>query len=552
MRLQCRYAFGALVLSAVVPRTAGAQVIVGFEPREAVRGRMVRVTGTALPADRKKVWVSLLGGDGAQYQIGNPNTATDTALTFEVPGVPVVREPPGAKQGDARNQTQILSAGAYHLFISSGDSQAAATAIPMGDLGLTPFKIVPDTEGAVKLLGVAPPLVYAEGNSYQLTLLTENLSASEGDVHLRFDRLGDVALCWSGAKDCSSGIQATRDGNTLVISHLPATRYGGATRIAVGSGDAWSEYQPVTLASHSKSALAVWSAAAVFVMWALVLLLFQAGSKEHRISQETYGFLRGLLLDRETDTYSLSRLQFYLWTTVTIFAYVYWVMVRGWMQNVFTPLPDLPASLPGMLLASVGTATVAVGISNSHGPKGAGEIFPSWSDFISTGGVVAPERLQFLLWTVVAVGGFLYSVLFADPLTLKDLPAIPAGLIALTGISSAGYLGGKLLRKPGPVINDPIEVAPGTTGSGSLCLGLKGRALSKDATVQLEGGGLTGPTPATTVTAVASDDQAGDGFCKEIKVHIAAPSPPLATGRDITLTLTNPDGQKAVWEFKSP
>ena len=60
---------------------------------------------------------------------------------------------------------------------------------------------------------------------------------------------------------------------------------------------------------------------------------------------------------------------------------------------------------------------------------------------IGSGGTVAPERFQYLLWTVVAIAGFLLLILRTDPGSLTELPKIPDSLLLLTGVSSAGYLG---------------------------------------------------------------------------------------------------------------
>src|SRR5439155_7622880 len=115
----------------------------------------------------------------------------------------------------------------------------------------------------------------------------------------------------------------------------------------------------------------------------------------------------------------------------------------------FAPIPE---GLPGILAVSGGTAALAAGINNVRGPKGAGEEQPSFADLITTGGVVVAERFQFLVWTVLGALAFLFLVVFSDPATIQDLPKVPDGFLYLMGVSSAGYLGGKLARKPGPVI----------------------------------------------------------------------------------------------------
>jgi hypothetical protein len=80
----------------------------------------------------------------------------------------------------------------------------------------------------------------------------------------------------------------------------------------------------------------------------------------------------------------------------------------------------------------------------ARGAKGAGPIQPSVADFVATGGLVAAERFQFFIWTLVGVFTFLFLVVFSDPANVSDLPRIPDGFLALMGVSSFGYLGGKL------------------------------------------------------------------------------------------------------------
>jgi hypothetical protein len=94
------------------------------------------------------------------------------------------------------------------------------------------------------------------------------------------------------------------------------------------------------------------------------------------------------------------------------------------------------------------------------------------SDFIASGGIVAPDRLQFVIWTIIGIATFLSIVMLSDPSSINDLPTIPPGFLQLMGISSAGYLAGKLVRKAGPTINaitvsgSPDKITFQLTGSG--------------------------------------------------------------------------------------
>ncbi len=194
----------------------------------------------------------------------------------------------------------------------------------------------------------------------------------------------------------------------------------------------------------------------------LPLFLLRFVRKEERIGGSHYRY-RMLFLDPETNTYSLSKFQFYLWTVASIFGYAYLFISRVRVQSA--GWPDVPSTLPGIILVAAGTAVGSQIVTSTKGSKGSGEENPSIADFITSGGVVAADRLQMFLWTILGVGAFIYAVMQLAPGTITELPAVPDRLLVLMGISSAGYLGGKMARKPGPVINE-ISVSPPDSDEG--------------------------------------------------------------------------------------
>jgi hypothetical protein len=98
-------------------------------------------------------------------------------------------------------------------------------------------------------------------------------------------------------------------------------------------------------------------------------------------------------------------------------------------------------------------------VTNVRGPKGAGAEEPSLGDLVTSGGVAAPERVQMFVWTILGVVGFCVAVLNQPPGIIDQLAAVPTGIMYMMGISSVGYLGGKLARKPGPIINE-LSITP--------------------------------------------------------------------------------------------
>jgi hypothetical protein len=50
----------------------------------------------------------------------------------------------------------------------------------------------------------------------------------------------------------------------------------------------------------------------------------------------------------------------------------------------------------------------------------------------------------------------LHKIMALDPRVLKDLPEVPSSMLAISGTSALGYLGGKLARNPGPVVTETM------------------------------------------------------------------------------------------------
>jgi hypothetical protein len=290
----------------------------------------------------------------------------------------------------------------------------------------------------------------------------------------------------------------------------------------------------------------------------LVALIYLLLSGAHKTMRSGIGnsLLTALFLDEQTQTYSLSKCQFYAWTLAAVLGYVFLAVARSVIQGSAV-FPEIPSGLPGILLASAGTSVVATGITSAKGSKGAGEVHPTLADFITTGGVVAPERIQFVVWTVVGVFTFLLIVFKSDPVTLSDLPKIPDGFVELMGISSAGYLGGKLARKPGPVISNlsvtnvtppggnlPNQFVPaGDTRARTLpvlTVNLKGENLDPKAQIKVDGQPLRGDQFWITVPSLP-DPQTQ--FCKELNVSLEDATAFLDGSH--TLTLVNSDAQAA-------
>jgi hypothetical protein len=188
----------------------------------------------------------------------------------------------------------------------------------------------------------------------------------------------------------------------------------------------------------------------------------------HIVKNRSYR-LKAMFLDKQTNTYSLSILQFHLWTAATLFGYSYFALSKLFVQRGDI-IADVPDGVPGLVGIGIGAGTaVTAQLIQSVNPKGAGEEAPSPSDLVSSGGAIAPDRVQMLVWTFIAVGMFLAAVFSQDPAKISGLPTIPSTLMQLMGLSSLGYLGGKFARKPGPnILELSIIPAAAVPAGGAL------------------------------------------------------------------------------------
>jgi hypothetical protein len=165
------------------------------------------------------------------------------------------------------------------------------------------------------------------------------------------------------------------------------------------------------------------------------------------------------LVDTATNTYSLSKVQFFAWTAVGIFSYVYLAIVHIWLQRQ-PNMPDIPMSFVQLLGVSVSAAMGGIVANRMGNLKAGGTVGPELSDFISDGGDVAPDRVQFLLWNLVALLGYLMLVLSSDAYTLLTIPDVPTNMLYLTGLSAGGYVLGRFIRQPGVNLQDVTSGNP--------------------------------------------------------------------------------------------
>jgi len=323
--------------------------------------------------------------------------------------------------------------------------------------------------------------------------------------------------------------------------------YHGIVAIKIGiSGNTSDPYRLVISTVRGRWWPVLIAALATLALMAIPILLINTKSLGYEVAGKKFGKIEALFIEKETDSYSISRFQFYLWSAAAIFGYIVLTVARTLIQGSFE-FADIPQGLPGIIFISAATAATAQGITSSKGAKGAGPIYPSLSDFVTTGGEVVPERFQFFVWTILGVVVFLFLVVFQDPQTLMDLPKVPDGFLAIMGISSFGYLGGRLARKPGPIVDTITAVRT------SLRLTFSGRKLSSDCSLKVDST-LVDQGMVKTLAQDPDDQGQPPEFYKTIIAKIDPGDDPVATkwtkGGRHSSTIINADGQQAQWLYR--
>ncbi|MCU1231649.1 MAG: hypothetical protein JWO97_4533 [Acidobacteria bacterium] len=141
-------------------------------------------------------------------------------------------------------------------------------------------------------------------------------------------------------------------------------------------------------------------------------------------------------VDGVRQPYSLGRTQMAWWFFLIVLSYSFIWLVTGDRDTI-------QPSLLGLMGISAATALAAAAIAKTAARASHG----LWRDLVADerGSVVALDRLQIVVWTVVLSGVFLTSVIWD-----LTMPEFNATLLALMGISSGTYIGFKLPAKNQP------------------------------------------------------------------------------------------------------
>ncbi len=459
------------------PPKALPEQSITFNPARVPRGKTFRVSLQVLPPEDAQVQVCLAGQSIAANKAGPAGTYDVLIPDVALDAIHPKPTPCNAHQNQSRDPIPL---GAYSFSISyNGQWFPVAGQI----------NIVKTDQQPPILREVQPEQISHKPGKEVLTILGSNfiLNPAEDNTILVGGNpvqpggpaipLGanPVAIQWDGcpvtttdAKDPVQGLHGqvkSSEEIDLCGVKLPSKL---ETNLLIRQGDLVSNVIKLRVVAWADSSV-FWFSFLIPVV-AIGLVVFLASFlPAYKIHKTTYGMFSILLLDPETNTYSLSKYQFYLWTLAALFSYTYFALSRVLIQN--GSLPDVPGSLPGIIAIGAGTAIGSQVVTAVRGPKGSGPEHPSLGDFVTSGGVAAPERVQMFVWTNLGVLAFCLVTLHSPPWQITALPRIQEGLMYLMGISSAGYLGGKLARKPGPVISE-IFVTPALPGPLAPVAGL--------------------------------------------------------------------------------
>ena len=197
---------------------------------------------------------------------------------------------------------------------------------------------------------------------------------------------------------------------------------------------------------------------------AAIVLLVLAGW----IGRRATGNVLGILIDAR-GRFSLTHFQLVLWTIVILSSAIGVLAVKAWNPEGFV----IPSSLLGLMGISVGSAVLTTGVKGAKDTPGSqavvarvgapvrmrdgtvktfsAKLAQIWlqeeGDFADR--VVDITKFQNFIFTLVVLAiyiAMMYETRDA-PTSSLSLPDLPANVIALIGISHAGYVGGKLPNK---------------------------------------------------------------------------------------------------------
>jgi hypothetical protein len=436
----------------------------------------------------------------------------------------------------------------------------------------------PACAGRVTVKNITPTLIYPRNDQCRLAISGQGFDSElTNDQVLINDQIVNTKPLKENDVEPGDDVEQPYlhyiDGNTLALGGLPTKKYTGSYILAVKVGNCTSRAVRFVIPAASRLDPLVCAGAVVTIIVLFVVFLAWKGSGK-QIANVPYSLLSDFLLDSQTDTYSLSKLQIYLWVIAFGFSWTYLLLIRVCIQGG-NGMPDVPPSAAGAIFLSAGTLLMAAGVNSAHGPKGAGAVQPGLYDLISSGGVVAADRFQFLVWTLLGVFAYVLTTLSVSKQTISQLPEIPAGLLYLMGIGSFGYVGGKMLRTSGPIIDSIVAQCAKLGSADAITIDISGTGLEQDAAIKIGDQNISYELVDANGTRSASSSSTPipekDGLLQVVQKDATSTNPKAGAllrltltkastvvslkanlqeqgaAKPVNLTIVNSDGQQAVW-----
>jgi hypothetical protein len=374
--------------------------------------------------------------------------------------------------------------------------------------------------------------------------------AGMSSLQVQFTRQPDVGSPTATPAASPNSVEITSmsvKDNEIIVS-VPNSLPEGVYNIGLFSGSDGSKVNikgNAVIDVHARWPIFWLALSPILVVGVIILLVCLAPAPKRSPSGKRYRWFDVLFLEDENNTYSLSRAQFIAWLAAISTAYVFLFITGGLVKNIwaFPPLTGFAYTF----LVSLGTLVVAQATNSIKGSKGAGTLDPKPSDLVLNGDVLALDRVQQLVWTIISVGIFLW-ITFTTYISSNGLPNIPQELLTLMGISSGGYLVGKFVRRPGPIIqqissedNDTVKIF--------------GESLSRDAFVWIDGSQIA----KDKISVGEADPDSPSEFAKSLLVSLTLPSQPQAGAaiqawrtKPHGIVVVNSDSQRAAWSVRIP
>lgn len=478
--------------------------------------------------------------------------AENSVVTFDLYHLGGAKVESLGGKSDAAHQVaydlpRSLDAGRYYLTITSGTT----TETVPGELRINPT--------GVHLDYLHPATAYREPKTglFDFEVIGDGFSTQSVNNHVLVEGQGDIIVSYGmNEKECQDKAEKpclwVENPQKMHVYGYKGEPYQGPLELRARVGSVTTQHKQSLILARMSAGGVFMAAIGIFLLLCLLIYrLVRSGVDKLVIDGKPVPPWAAFFLDRETNSYSLSKFQLFAFGFVFLFGYLYVFFCRWLVQWQFL-LPDIPSNLSAMLAISAGTTITAAGATNAKGNKGGGSMIPTFADFVSTGGLVVPERFQFFVWTVVACFGFIALLISQNPATIKEFPSFPDGLLYVMGVSSLGYLGGKVVRKAGPMIKN---IAVSATADGILPVIIQGQCLSGKADFFIDGqklpllpdekkpvgaDGKALPMLEATPQEGASDPSFASQL--KIKINTAEAYITLEEG-DHVFRIMNPDGQ---------